>query len=371
MTLPYITPSHLINSPLAEAGPLDFVLPPELEATAPPEARGLSRDGVRLMVSYRSDDRIVHTQFRQIGDFLEAGDLLVINTSGTMKAALNTLRSDGTPLELHLSTHLPADLWVVEARTSQGEKPSMPFYDLEAGETLHLPGGAEARLLVPHSRRDQSGPGARHRLWIATLTLPAPLHDYLEQYGFPIRYSYVPEPWPIEYYQLVYATETGSAEMPSAGRAFTPELITALVAKGVQVAPLILHTGVASPEANEPPYEEFYRVPAATAALVNMAHESGRRVIAVGTTVIRALETVTDERGITHAGEGWTNVVITSERGIHAVNALLTGLHEPQATHLWMLSALATTEHLKLAYRAALQKGYLWHEFGDLHLILP
>jgi S-adenosylmethionine:tRNA ribosyltransferase-isomerase len=320
------------------------------------------------MVSYRSDNRVVHRQFRQLEDFLDAGDLLVINTSGTMNAALNAVRSDGTPLELHLSTHLPADLWVVEVRIQSG-KATKPFYDVQAGETLSLPGGAEVTLHTPYNRSPTfAGP---HRLWIATLNLPRPLQEYLTQFGFPIRYSYVKEEWPLDYYQTVYATEKGSAEMPSAGRAFTPELITKLVAHGVQIAPLLLHTGVASLEEHEPPYEEFYRVSPETARIVNIARAAGKRVVAVGTTVVRALETVTDADGTTHPGEGWTALVVTPERGIHAVNGLLTGFHEPRATHLLMLETLAGREHLKIAYSAALREGYLWHEFGDLHLILP
>jgi S-adenosylmethionine:tRNA ribosyltransferase-isomerase len=163
----------------------------------------------------------------------------------------------------------------------------------------------------------------------------------------------------------------GSAEMPSAGRAFTPELITRLVAQSVQIAPLILHTGVASLEDHEPPYEEFYRVPTATAQIVTAARQAHKRIIAVGTTVIRALETVTDAEGVTHPGEGWTSVIITPKRGIHAVNGMLTGLHEPRATHLAMLEALTGREHLHITYQEALEHNYLWHEFGDLHLILP
>jgi S-adenosylmethionine:tRNA ribosyltransferase-isomerase len=209
------------------------------------------------------------------------------------------------------------------------------------------------------------------RLWIATLQLPMHLLAYLEAFGFPIRYSYVRREWPIEYYQTVYATEPGSAEMPSAGRAFTPELLTRLVARGVLVVPLVLHTGVASLEDHEPPYEEFYRVPLDTARALNSARAAGRRIVAVGTTVVRALETVTDELGVVHPGEGWTRLVITPDRGIRSASALLTGLHEPRATHLAMLEALAGREHLKIAYADALRQGYLWHEFGDLHLILP
>jgi S-adenosylmethionine:tRNA ribosyltransferase-isomerase len=349
---------------------LDFELPRELEAGEPPEARGLARDEVRLMVSYCSDDRVVHTRFRDLLSFVEAGDVLVINTSGTLNAALEATRADGMRLELHLSTHLPADLWIVEVRRPEGAA-TLPFPHAVAGETLGLPGGAGATLHAPY-RADHTQPtGDKVRLWIATLRLDEPLEPYLERHGFPIRYSYVAQRWPTSYYQTVYATELGSAEMPSAGRAFTPELITRLVARGVQVAPLLLHTGVASLEDHEPPYEEFYRVPLDTARIVNAARAAGKRVIAVGTTAVRALETVTDASGTVHPGEGWTRLVITPARGLRAANALLTGLHEPRATHLAMLEALAGIDHLGVAYAEALREGYLWHEFGDLHLILP
>ncbi len=177
--------------------------------------------------------------------------------------------------------------------------------------------------------------------------------------------------WLISYYQTVYATQMGSAEMPSAGRAFTPELLTQLMARGVHIIPLILHTGVASLEGHEPPYEEFYRVPLETARAVNMARTAGKRVVAVGTTVMRALETVADEEGSVHPGQGWTRLVITPQRGLRVIDGLLTGLHEPRATHLAMLEALAGPYHLQVAYAEAIQRGYLWHEFGDLHLILP
>lgn len=361
---------------LAAPDALDFELPPELEAHEPPEARGLARDEVRLMASYRGGNRVVHAQFRDLPTFLAAGDVLVINTSGTLNAALDAARADGTPLKLHLSTRLPADLWIVELR-QHGGNASAPFYEATAGEVLTLPGGATAILHTPYHSGHRKGDRPITptpiplRLWIATLHLPVPLRDYLAEHGSPIRYGYVRENWPLEYYQTVYATEPGSAEMPSAGRAFTPELITRLIARGVQFAPLLLHTGVASLEDHEPPYEEFYRVPLETARVVNGARAAGRRVIAVGTTSVRALETVADEEGITHPGEGWTRVIITPQRGLRAVNAMLTGWHEPRSTHLLMLEALAGTDHLRLAYNEALRRGYLWHEFGDLHLILP
>ena len=371
------TANTIPDFPVAHV-PLHFDLPAELEAGEPPEARGLARDGVRLMVSYLGDDRVVHSSFTDLPDFLEAGDTLVINTSGTMNAALPARHTDGTPLTVHLSTHLPADLWVVELRSSPDDKPVL---DGKAGEMLSLPGGASITLQTPYMTEKRVQGGANNRLWVSTLDLPVSLDEYLERHGSPIRYGYVRESWPSSYYQTVYATEVGSAEMPSAGRAFTPELITRLVAKGVRILPLLLHTGVASLEDDEPPYEEFYRVSPETAAEVNAARKAGHRIIAVGTTVVRALETVTYRDGITHPGEGWTDVYITPERGIRSVNAMLTGLHEPRSTHLSMLEALTGSTspcslspsgrlHLETAYAEALDRGYLWHEFGDLHLIL-
>jgi S-adenosylmethionine:tRNA ribosyltransferase-isomerase len=358
--------------------PLLFELPQELEAGEPPEARGLRRDEVRLMVSYLDDDSLVHTRFGNLPEFLTAGDTLVVNTSGTMNAALPAERGDGSPLTVHLSTHLPADLWVVELRSSGYE----PVLDGESGEILALPEGVSMVLHTPYLSERRRGVEGTNRLWISTLNLPVNPNDYLDRNGSPIRYGYVRESWPASYYQTVYATEVGSAEMPSAGRAFTPELITRLVANGVSVVPLILHTGVASLEDDETPYEEFYRVPPETAAAINASRTAGRRVIAVGTTVVRALETVTDRDDSTHPGEGWTDVFITPERGIRSVDAMLTGLHEPRSTHLSMLEALVGSvseyplstsgaEHLEVAYSEALKRGYLWHEFGDLHLILP
>ena len=357
---------------LPEMTSLDFKLPAELEAHAPPEARGLSRDEVRLMVSTLHNDQITHTQFRQLPEWLHPGDVLVINTSGTRNAAISATRPNGMPLELHLSTHLPGDGWVVELRLPHAQGAS-PFNGAHSGETLNLPSGGQARLLAPYRPRQTDSPttSTPNRLWLMRLQLPEALDAYLDRFGFPIRYQYVDQNWPLSYYQTVYATERGSAEMPSAGRAFTPEIITHLVAKGVWVAPLLLHTGVASLEEHEPPYEEYFRVPATTAHLVNYTRRTGGRVIAVGTTSVRALETVTSADGEAHAGEGWTDLLITPERGLRAVDGLLTGFHEPRSTHLAMLASLAGYDQLQRAYQAAINQGYLWHEFGDLHLILP
>ena len=186
------------------------------------------------------------------------------------------------------------------------------------------------------------------RLWVATLALPVPLLEHLDRWGRPIRYRYVPDSWPLHAYTNAFALEPGSAEMPSAGRVLTPEVVTDLVAHGVVVAPIVLHTGVASLEAHETPYPERYRVPAATARLVNADPPDGGRVVAVGTTVVRALETVADDDGVVHPGSGWTELVVTPERGVRVVDGLLTGWHEPEASHLRMLEAIAGRPALEL-----------------------
>lgn len=353
------------------SSPLDFSLPPELEADAPPEARGLRRDQVRLMVSDYSSGQIRHARFHDLPDFLREGDVVVINTSGTRNAAVRAARSDGTELELHLSIPLDEGSWTVEPRSIHAGGKSKHFDGLIPGETLALPDGGSATLQQPYVSDCQPNALPSPTLWVAALDLPRAVDEYLAHWGFPIRYSYVKEQWPISYYQTVYATETGSAEMPSAGRAFTPELLSRLSAKRIQILPLLLHTGVSNMETHEPPYKEFYRVPAATARGVADARRHGGRVVAVGTTVVRALESVTDIHGDPHPGEGWTCLVVTPRRGLRLVSALLTGFHEPEASHLAILEALAGSAHIAAAYREALQTGYLWHEFGDLHLILP
>ncbi len=350
-----------MTATLTARPPIVFELPQELEAHEPPEARGLARDNVRMLVS-RPAVPPVHARFRDLPTILDPGDLLVINTSATLPASLDAVRPDGSPVELHLSTPLPAGLWVVELRRP-ARPGTLPFLDDVAGETLVLPGGATVELLA---RYPSSG-----RLWVAVLHLPAGVEDYLAAHGRPIRYGHVDRDWPLSAYQTVYANEPGSAEMPSAGRAFTADLITALVARGIGVSPVVLHAGVGSLETGELPAPEPFRVPSTTADRVNATRANGGRVIAVGTTVVRALETVGDAAGVAHPGEGWTEVIITAERGVRVVDGLLTGWHEPAASHLLMLEAVAGREMLDDAYRAALAGRYLWHEFGDLHLLLP
>jgi S-adenosylmethionine:tRNA ribosyltransferase-isomerase len=351
-----------------------FELTSRLEAGEPPEARGLKRDEVRLLVSRVDTDSIDHGRFSDLPRWLSPGDLLVVNTSGTLNAALAAWTSDGNRFEVHLSTRLPGNFWVVEVRRP-GPVSSQPYRHAPAGTTFEVEGGGRVTLLAPYPLAGAID--AETRLWMAALQLPEPLLPYLERFGRPIRYNYVPASWPQSMYQTVFANEPGSAEMPSAARPFTPELVTRLISGGVQIAPLLLHTGVASMEDHEPPYEEFFRVPPDTAERVNAAKHAGHRIVAVGTTVVRALETVTDSRGTTSAGEGWTSLVIAPERPLRAVSGLITGLHEPHATHLAVVTQViaaaggtAPGSHLERAYHAAIDAGYLWHEFGDSHLIL-
>jgi len=347
-----------------------FTLPRALEAAAPPEARGLARDEVRLMVA-REDAPLIHTRFRDLAAQLRAGDLLVVNESAVLPAALPARRRDGTVLTLHLSTPEPPPgslgggggavaangRWVVELRRDGAR-----FAGAAAGEVLGLPGGGQARLVAPYL--------GRGRLWVAALDLPAPLSGYLAAHGAPIRYAHQPLARPLADHQTVFARVPGSAEAPSAGRPFSARVLHDLAARGVGVARLVLHTGVSSPERGERPAPERFALPAATAARVNATQRAGGRVIAVGTTVTRALETAAAPGGGVRAAASWTSLVIGAERGIRVVDGLVTGWHEPEASHLLLLEAVAGAEVVARSYAAALALRYRWHEFGDSHLLL-
>ena len=333
-------------------------LTPRRRAHAPPEAHGRSRDDVALLVAWRGSGELAHGRFRELWRFVGPGDLLVVNTSATLPAALPG-QVDGLAIELNLSTQAAEGDWIVELRTHDRRRFGPP----PIGSVVELPAGARAHLLAPYA-------GGR-RLCLARLSLPYPLEDYLRRHGRPIRYPHADEVWPIDAYQTVFALHPGSAEMPSAGRPFSPELVTALVARGVLLSPITLHTGVSSLERGEPPHPERYQVPAATAQLANAVHGWGGRVIAVGTSVVRALETMVRPDGSIAAGAGLTDLIVTPERGLTVVDGLLTGWHEPDSSHLDLLEAAAGAELLDRSYRAADAHGYRRHEFGDSHLILP
>jgi S-adenosylmethionine:tRNA ribosyltransferase-isomerase len=341
----------------AETAPaFDFRLPSRLEAHEPSEARGVPRDRVRLLVGRRDTGEVTHHRFDELPGILEPGDVLVVNTSGTMPAALDVV---GAPLVVHVSTELPDGEWVIELRRRAGNA-TEPFAGGIPYQELEVTGGGRVRLIRPYTRG---------RLWVAQWDVDD-LPAYLAECGRPIRYSYVDRDWPIDAYRSVFATAPGSAEMPSASRPFTDALVTRLASRGIVFAPITLHTGVASPEAHERPYPERFNVPSATARLVNEARAAGRRIVAVGTTAVRALESATNDAGQVRAAGGWTSLVITETQGVRATDALITGFHEPRASHLDMLRAIAGEPLLAACYEAALNGNYLWHEFGDINLIL-
>ncbi|AGZ41633.1 tRNA ribosyltransferase-isomerase [Actinoplanes friuliensis DSM 7358] len=330
---------------------IDFALPPALEADRPPPAR----DGVRMLVGERSSGRVTHHRFTDLPDLLRPGDVLVVNTSATLPAAVPVTDS---PLTVHFSTECDDGSWLVELRRNRG-KATEPFPEGSSGRRYPLPGGGAVVLGEPWSAG---------RLWRAEVVTGGArsVQAFLYAHGRPIRYGYVRRRWPLAAYQTVFGVSPGSAEMPSAGRPFTDVLVTRLVTAGVLFAPVLLHTGVASPEAHERPYPERFVVPPASRRLVARARADGGRIIAVGTTAVRALETAWDG-----PAQGWTELVITPDRGLRAVDGLLTGFHEPRASHLDMLAAVAGTPLLERCYAEALDARYLWHEFGDVNLLLP
>lgn len=345
------------------AGPrMRFTVPDDLLAHEPPEVRGLRRDAVRMLVASAAGVR--HLRFAELPSVLAPGDLIVVNTSATLPAAVDGQRPNAGPVTVHFSS--PADFrdWLVEVRPPA--EATGPVADMKPGDRIQLPDGVGVTLVAPHSHtRD-----GLVRLWRTSVAVEGDVAQYLQRVGRPISYGYVSGRWPIRHYQTVFAREPGSAEMPSAGRPFTTDLVTALVSAGIPVGPISLHTGVSSLDEGEGPVAERYRVPAVTARLVNLTRRSGGRVIAVGTTVTRALETVADERGDVQPGAGWTDLVLGPDRPARVVDGLVTGWHAPGASHLLLLEAVAGAELVATAYREALRERYLWHEFGDTALLL-
>lgn len=301
-----------------------------------------------------------HLVFGEIGSALDPGDLVVFNNSRTLPASV-VVDED---LAIHFSTRQPGGLVVVEPRRAVGHTSERLV--APPPRRIELPGQAGLELLVPFPVGSQA-----NRLWLAAMTSPLPLHDYLGVWGRPIRYSYVDGPYPLELYQTVFGSIPGSAEMPSAGRPFTERIVTDMVGRGIRFAPVTLHTGVSSQESGEEPYPEWFRVSEPTAALVNHTREHGGRVVAVGTTVVRALESAAAASGSVHPAKGWTDLVVGPDHEMNAVDGLVTGWHEPGSTHLAMLESVAGRRLVEIAYATALESGYLWHEFGDSLLLLP
>jgi S-adenosylmethionine:tRNA ribosyltransferase-isomerase len=346
--------------------PFSFTLPRELEAKEPPERRGVARDQVRLMVIHRETGQVTHTRFDRIGEFLRAGDLLVFNSSRTLPASLEGCGSERGPcVEVRLAEHMPDDSWLALLLCQKGD----PFAcGLRRGLEINF--GEDLTGMIED--RDARIP----RLWRLRFSKSgAEFVDSLYRLGRPIRYEYVSAPWNLDYYQTVYAQEPGSAEMPSAGRAFTWRLLFDLRRRGVESAYILLHAGLSSYvddklDREHPASEEELVVAGSAAQKINATRDRGARVIAVGTTVVRALESVADPSGRIQPQHGYTRLKITSEHRLRAVQGLLTGLHEPEASHLDLLTAFLRANEIREAYEDAVEKKYLWHEFGDLNLIL-
>ena len=343
-----------------------FAPPDDLTATEPPEQRGLRRDGVRLLVAEQSG--VTHTRFARIGDHLAAGDVLVVNTSATVPGQLDGVR-DGRPIVVHVANRLADGTRVVELRTPPYA--AAPVLDGRAGERIELPGGGTVDLLEPYPEPGSSPTGQGNRLWRGGVRTPTRPSDYLAAYARPISYGYLRESFPIAAYQTIFALCPGSAEMPSAARPFSADLVAGLITRGAVFAPVTLHTGVSSQEAHEGPQAEWFEVPETTAALVNAARTQGRRVVAVGTTATRAIESAVAPDGAVQPQSGWTELVIGPDRPVRVVNGLVTGWHNPEASHLLLVESVAGPELTQRAYDAAVSERYLWHEFGDSGLLLP
>ena len=335
-------------------------------ATEPPEYRGLTRDGVRLLVA--DGNGITHTTFTALPAHLRSGDVLVVNDSATIPAEVDGHRQPHRPVVLHLATNLGDGTWVAEMRSAPAA--AAPVLDGEPGEVVQLPGRARVRLLTPYPEPGSGPTRSGNRLWRVRVQGTRALLAYLNRYGRPIAYGYLNRRVPLTDYQTVFGVRPGSAEMPSAGRPFTAELVTRLRAGGVAVLPITLHTGVSSPDAGEAPQAEWFEVPEPTAARVRTTRAAGGRVIAVGTTATRALESAATPDGSIAATSGWTTLVIEPSRGVRVVDGLITGWHDPQASHLLLVEAVAGPELTQRAYRAAITHRYRWHEFGDAGLLL-
>lgn len=370
-----VLPAH---SQSAARAPFRFELPDDLSAREPPEKRGLSRDGVRLLAADRRSGTLTHTRFVHIGDFLKPGDCLVFNASRTLPAVLHALaeRADqrctaaGHRLQVRLARRGEDGGWSVLVLAGDDE----PWQgDLMGTRLVFAAGGpAGIDLSAEIAGRDP----LVDRLWRIRFSMEgAPLMDALSRLGDPVRYWYSSAPWDLDYYQTVYAREPGSMEMPSAGRAFTWKLLMELRRQGIGTAFLILHAGLSSYmdeqfDAGHPASVEPFRMDAMAADRINEAKSRGGRIVAVGTTVVRALETIADADGRVRAEKGSTCLRITPGYRLRVVDGLLTGFHEPQASHLDLLTAFMPPERLGPVYEEALRERYLWHEFGDANLIL-
>lgn len=330
-------------------------------APQPAEERGLERDEVRLLVG--TPDGLTHARFRDLPDHLHAGDVLVVNTSATVNAEVDAVL-DGAPVVVHVAHDLGDGDRVVELRSAPDA--ARALLGAGPGDVVHV-GDVRLVLRDPWPGRASSPTGSGNRLWRASVR--GDLERQLAWNGRPIAYGYLDRRYPLEAYQTVFGRHPGSAEMASAGRPFTDALVTRLVTAGVAFAPVLLHTGVSSQEAGEAPGPEWFEVSPSSARTINAAREAGGRVVAVGTTATRAVESAVLGRHVV-ASRGWTSRVVTPAQPPRVVDGLVTGWHDPMASHLLLVESVAGERLTQAAYDAAVAEGYLWHEFGDAALLL-
>lgn len=332
-------------------------------APRPAEARGIGRDEVRLLVG--TPRGITHARFRDLGQHLRPGDVLVVNNSATVVAQVDATLH-GVDVVLHVGARLDDGDRVVELRTAPDAERAL--LDAWPGDVIDV-GGVRVTLAAPWPTGDASSPTGRgNRLWRARIR--GDIDAALAQAGRPIAYGYLDRRYPLAAYQTVFGSRPGSAEMASAGRPFTESLVTSLVSRGIAFAPVTLHTGFSSQEAGEAPGPEWFDVPAASARIITAARAGGGRVVAVGTTATRAIESAVSG-GAVVAASGWTDRVISPAAPPAVVDGLVTGWHDPHASHLLLVEAVAGRELTQASYDEAVANGYLWHEFGDSALLLP
>ncbi|QHT60954.1 S-adenosylmethionine:tRNA ribosyltransferase-isomerase [Paenibacillus lycopersici] len=340
-----------------------FHIPEELNAAAPPERRGIRRDHVKMMVLDRRTGSVAHGLFYQLDDYLRPGDLLVLNASRTIPAVLRGTWSRsgsvlGEDIEIRLASRIDDRTWQALV-VSTGIRPLQ-------GDRFAFAGPLAASVTEVVSKS----------MAILTFSLEGTLlTNQLYALAEPIRYEYISHPWALDYYQTVYASTPGSVEMPSAGRAFSWELLFKLQRRGVGIAYVQLHTGLSyllDGDGFPDPRRNFesYEVPPDTAEAIMRTKADGGRVIAVGTTVVRALESAADGSGRLASGTGRTNLMIEATTPLRIADGLISGFHEPEASHLELLAAFIDPALLSDAYREAIEYGYLWHEFGDMNVIL-
>lgn len=330
----------------------DFHLPEEQIAQVPL----LDRTSSKLMVLDRETGAIQHQHFHDIVDHFREGDTLVINDTKVLPARLFGVKEEtGGKIELLLLKQTSDDVWETLAKPAKRVKPGtiLSFGDgllrAECVEALE-DGGRILKFFydgIFYEVLDQLG----------TMPLPPYIHEQLEDQ---------------DRYQTVYARERGSAAAPTAGLHFTPELLEALKAKGVRIAPLTLHVGLGTfrPVSvndvdSHKMHSEYYELPESSAALLRETRKQGGRIIAVGTTSTRTLETVIRDHGDFVEATGWTDIFIFPGQEVKGIDGLITNFHLPKSTLIMLVSALSTREHILHAYEEAVANGYRFFSFGD------